>query len=256
MSEQTPSIQAAAKTSKWMITSMVIIAVIVALAIFVIISNIGARTEPAATSPSVKTAPTEQASTPEASAENTSDDASFCGLTTIEMTGTLTAAPPTTWQLLGTTYVPSVDGHGPGRIDDDGYRHCFARTPTGALLAITNYRAIPNLNSDALYEKFVRTGVAPGPGREAGLEKLKQPNTEPPQEPITFQTIAFRILSYDGNSALVETVNQTSRGYKLAWATHLVWVEGDWKLLPSDDGNDLTEPTIVTSLNGYILWSA
>ncbi|MDO5082928.1 MAG: hypothetical protein Q4D89_05950 [Arachnia propionica] len=249
------------KSSKWMIPSMVVVAAIVALAIFVIVSNLGARTEPAASTPAATTpatdaAPTSEAATPAVSESAADGGASWCGLTAVEMTGTLTQAPNSTWQLLGTTWVPAVDGHGPAVIDDDGYRHCYARTPTGALLAITNYEAIAPLRSDALYEKFVRTGVAPGPGRDAVVEKLKEPepSSESAREPESFQTVAFRILTYDGSSALVETVSQSSMGYKLAWATHLVWVEGDWKILPSDDGNDLTEPTLVRSLDGYIPW--
>ncbi|RRD04436.1 hypothetical protein EII34_10265 [Arachnia propionica] len=247
------------KPSKWMIPSMVVVAAIVVLAIFVIVSNLGARTEPAASTPAASTpatdaAPTSEAATPAASESAADSGASWCGLTAVEMTGTLTEAPNSTWTRFGTTWVPAVDGHGPAVIDDDGYRHCYARTPTGAVLALANYRAIPQQLSDALDEKFVRTGVAPGPGRDAGLEKLKQPSTETPREPESFQTVAFRILTYDGSSALVETVSQSSKGYKLAWAVHLVWVEGDWKILPSDDGNDLTEPTLVRSLDGYIPW--
>ena len=253
MSEENP------KSSKWMVASMVIVAAIVALAIFVIVSNLGARTEPAATPPASETLPAEQASTHEAPAKSTTGgEASFCGLTAVEMTGTLTKAPAATWQLLGTTYVPSVDGHGPGKIDDDGYRHCYARTPTGALLAITNYEAIPQLRSNTLDEKFIRTGVAPGLGRDAALKKLQQTATGPSEsgDRQIFQTIGFRILSYDGNSALVETASRSSRGYKLAWATHLVWAEGDWKILPSDNGGDLTEPTVINTLDGYIPWKA
>ena len=245
---------------------MVVVAAIVALAIFVIVSNLGARTEPAAskpaaTSPAGETTPATEVASPAAPtpAESSADGgASWCGLTAVEMTGTLTEAPDSTWTRFGTVFVPAVDGHGPAVIDDDGYRHCYARTPTGALLAMANYKVVPQLDSDALYEKFVRTGVAPGPGRDAGLEKLKEPepSSESAREPESFQTVAFRVLTYDGNSALVETVSQSSKGYKLAWAIHLVWVEGDWKLLVSDDGSHLTEPTLVRSLDGYIPWSA
>ncbi|RRD47668.1 hypothetical protein [Arachnia propionica] len=258
MDEQKP------KTSKWMVSSMVIVAAIVALAVFVIVSNLGARTEPAANTPTTTTpaSATSLAGEPTTSTPPTQSSAdggaSFCGLTAVEMNGTLTEAPAATWEVLGTTYVPSVDGHGPGKIDDDGYRHCYARTPTGALLAITNYEAIPQLQSDALNEKFIRTGIAPGPGRDAALEKLKHATNEPSEsgERQTFQTIGFRILSYDGNSALVETVSRSNRGYKMAWAAHLIWAEGDWKLVPSDEGEDLTEPTIISTLDGYTPWNA
>ncbi len=246
------------KSSKW-VASLVIVAAVVALAIFMIVSNLGARTgsagsTAAATSPVGGVASTSEGSASVVPKGGVDGEGSFCGLTAVEMTGTLTDAPHATWSRFGPVFVPAVDGQGPGVVDDDGYRHCYARTPTGALLALTNYKAVPQLESDALKEKAVRTGVAPGPGRDAALEKLKQPETESPRERQSFQTVAFRILSYDGDSALVETVSQSSKGYKLAWAINLVWAEGDWKILPSEDGSDLTEPTYVRTLDGYIPW--
>ena len=253
--------------SKWMISSMVVVAAIVALAIFVVVSNLGGKPAvdtSASTTPAGEVSPAGAPMTSATAAAGSSADgeASFCGLTAVEMTGTLTKAPVATWQLFGTTYVPAVDGHGPGKIDDDGYRHCYARTPTGALLAITNYEALHNPGTDAFTEKFVRTGTAPGPGREAAIEKLneklKQSATESsnPADRQTFQTIGFRILSYNGNTALVETASKSSAGYKVAWVQHLVWAEGDWKMLLADDASSLTDPTLISTLDGYIPWNA
>jgi hypothetical protein len=255
------------KQSKWMISSMVVVAAIVALAIFVVVSNLGGKPAvdtSASTTPAGEASPAGAPMTSATAAAGSSADggASFCGLTAVEMTGTLTKAPVATWQLFGITYVPAVDGHGPGKIDDDGYRHCYARTPTGALLATANYDAFDDPSTDAFTEKFIRTGIAPGPGREAAIEKLneklKQPATESsnPADRQIFQTIGFRILSYNGNTALVETASKSSAGYKVAWAHHLVWAEGDWKLLVADDGSTLTDPTLISTLDGYIPWSA
>ena len=115
------------------IAAAVAIAAIVALGLFLAVSNlVGEDPQPA---PPAAGAPTPTTATPSPASE-----ASVCGLTAVEMTETVNAAPETTWTLVGTTAAPAVDGHGPGTIDpDDGYRSCYARTPTGALVAAGNY---------------------------------------------------------------------------------------------------------------------
>lgn len=251
------------KPSKWMIPSMVVVAAIVALAIFVIVSNLGARTEPAAskpaaTSPAGETTPATEVASPAAPtpAESSADGgASWCGLTAVEMTGTLTQAPNSTWTRIGTTYVPAVDDHGPAVIDDDGYRHCYARTPTGAVLAMANYYAMSSI--EALREKNARVRVAPGPGREAAIRKRETPGTSSATKTnVTYQVVGFRVLSYDGNTAMVEGALEFSDGIKMAWIMDLAWAEGDWKIQLTDEGENLTRPTVIQTLHGYIEWKA
>lgn len=247
------------KPSKWMVSSMVIIAAIVALAIFAIVSNLGTRTEPTAdtpatTTPAVATSSAGEITTSTTPAESATDSgASFCGLTAVEMTGTLAKAPNTTWQLLGTTFAPAVDGHGPGKIDDDGYRHCYARTPTGAVVAMANYYAMASI--DKLREKNARVKVAPGLGREAAIRKLATPQA-PPTGNVTYQVAGFRVLFYDGNTAMVEAALEFSDGMKMAWIMDLVWAEGDWKAQYTDEGKTRNRPTSIQTLHGFIAWKA
>ncbi len=69
-------------------------------------------------------------------------DKSVCGLPGYEETGTLTAAPATTWTFVGTMAAPGSDQAGPGTISADGVRSCYSHTVDGAVLAVANIWAL------------------------------------------------------------------------------------------------------------------
>ena len=146
--------------SKKLIGSAVVVAAIVVLGLVLSLTNIfGGETEPTANpsapSPSTATATATQ------TAQN---EASVCGLEAVELSGTVTTAPTATWALVGTTAAPSIEGQGPGKIDGDGFRSCYARTPTGALVAAANYAAIGSYAP--LRARFYDEATVPGdPGR-------------------------------------------------------------------------------------------
>ena len=150
--------------SKKFIASAVVVAAIVVLGLVLSLTNLlGGKTEPTNTSaPSPSTTAT-------ASSSATPSDASVCGLTPVEMSGTVSTAPTATWALVGTTAAPSIKGQGPGKVEEDGYRSCYARTPTGALLAAANYTALGSYGP--LRKKFYEEATVPGPGRDALLRK-------------------------------------------------------------------------------------
>ena len=69
-------------------------------------------------------------------------DTSVCGLPDVALSGSLEKAPSAKWSLVGTIAAPTVDGQGPGRVDADGFRSCFAHTPSGAVVAAANIAAL------------------------------------------------------------------------------------------------------------------
>ena len=99
--------------SKKFIASAVVVAAIVVLGLVLSLTNLlGGKTEPTNTSaPSPSTTAT-------ASNSATPSDASVCGLTPVEMTGTVATAPAATWALVGTTAAPSIKGQGPGKVEE------------------------------------------------------------------------------------------------------------------------------------------
>ena len=226
------------------IAAAVAIAAIVALGLFLAVSNLlGGDPQPA---PPATGAPTPTTATPSPASE-----ASVCGLTAVEMTGTVNAAPKTTWTLVGTTAAPAVDGHGPGTIDpDDGYLSCYARTPTGALVAAGNYSAIGSYAP--LRQRFYEDAIVPGVGQDAVLSK---PIEGASDGGVRVQIAGFRVLRYDGNQADVDLAFLTSKGAIGAMVVNLQWSGGDWKIRLAADGSELSPAVQLPSLAGYIPWA-
>lgn len=232
--------------SKKFIGSAVVVAAIVVLGLVLSLTNLfGGKTEPTP-SPSAPSPSASGTSTPSA----TVNEASVCGLSDVQMTGTVTTAPAATWALVGTTAAPAIKGQGPGKVEEDGYRSCYARTPTGALLAAANYSAIGSYAP--LRKKFYDQATVPGPGRDA---LLKKPITGAGDSGTRVQIAGFRVLRYDGKQADVDIAFRTSNGAVGAVVLNLQWSGGDWKLRVADDGGDLSPAVQLPSLSGYTAWS-
>lgn len=231
--------------SKKFIGSAVVVAAIVVLGLVLSLTNLfGGKTEP------TPTASAPSASTPATTAPTTTSDASVCGLDAVEMSGTVTTAPTATWALVGTTAAPSIKGQGPGKVDEDGYRSCYARTPTGALLAAANYSALGSYAP--VRKKFYEQATVPGPGRDA---LLKKPITGAGDGGTRVQIAGFRVLRYDGKQADVDIAFRTSNGAIAGMVFNLQWSGGDWKIRVADDGTELSPVVQLPSLSGYTLWS-
>lgn len=181
---------------------------------------------------------------------STSGQASVCGLPGVELSGTLDSAPAAQWTLVGTTAAPAVDGAGPGVIDADGFRSCYARTPTGALVAAANYAALGSY--PPVRERFDRDATVPGPGRDALLAKpapTRAPST------VRVQIVGFRVLRYTGDQADIDLAVRSSSGAVAGVALPLRWAQGDWKIPVADDGSDLATYTQLSDVSGYIPWA-
>ena len=198
-------------------------------------------TAPTSSAPTVTAAPTESPSAP--------GGESVCGLDAVELDGTLTAAPDTEWELVGTTAAPSVQNHGPGEVEEDGFRYCFAHTPEGALLAAANFGAMAS--DPALSVAAREHYVAPGPGRDAAV-------SGPPatgDSGISVQIAGFRMASYANDEATVDLAIRASNGALASQVVDLVWLDGDWKVEAAADGQSAARMTQIPDLTGYILWS-
>ena len=184
-------------------------------------------------------------------ATDTAQQPSVCGLPDVQLSGTVDKAPAAQWSLLGTTAAPAVEGQGPGRIEDDGFRSCFAHTPTGAVVAAANLAAMGSYAP--LRPRFNREAIAPGPGRDAVLAKpLPQGGTDG----VRLQLAGFRLLRYTGAQADLDLALLASTGQLFGATLFLEWAEGDWKARMADDGSDLSSISPINSLNGYVAWSA
>ncbi|WP_434161440.1 hypothetical protein [Clavibacter michiganensis] len=189
-------------------------------------------------------------SSPAATPQVAASDKSACGLPGYEETGTLSAAPATSWTFVGTMAAPGSEQAGPGTIGSDGVRSCYAHTVDGAVLAVANIWA---MGSDARLSKLALDKMtAPGPGRDAAIAaNIPKSNTG-----LSVQIVGVKVLSYDGRDATVDVAFRTSTGQLYSFPAPVTWVDGDWKSVLTDDGQPPLRPTALQSLGGYIPWEA
>ena len=216
-----------------------VVAVIVALGAVLTITGVfgggDPATPPAAAAPSPTADPT----------------GSVCGLTDVALSGTVDDAPAAQWALVGTIAAPSVPGQGPGLVDDDGFRSCFAHTPTGAVVAAANLAALGSY--PPVRARFNEQALAPGAGRDAVLAK---PAAQGASDGPRLELVGFQLLRYTGQQADVDLALRTSTGSLLGATVYLTWAEGDWKVRLADDGSDLSSVSPISSLDAYVPWSA
>jgi hypothetical protein len=190
-----------------------------------------------------------------AGATESSDAAgtSVCGLPPTLDTA-LGAAPKSKWELVGKMAAPTDPKTiGPGVTDEDGFRSCFANSPTGALYAAANMIALgssPAQDELKLADKL----LVPGPGRDAALKEAMA-RTSTPGSGETAQISGFLIKSYSPSEADVDLAIKLPNGALAHSVLSLRWVAGDWKVKASDDGQIFTGIAQLSDLSGFILWS-
>lgn len=223
------------------IVAAIVVGVIVLAAIIVLVTSLtrGGHDTPPQTS-----------TTPSSSAEPSADAAaaSVCGLPSFETENTLTSAPETNWELVGTVAAPTDStGAGPGVIDDDGFRSCYAHTAKGALYAASNMLA---MGSDARLQPLLAEKLAvPGPGRDAALDAPASDTR------IRYQIAGYKITSYGKNQATVDLAVNVSSGQLASVPFLLQWSGGDWKAVLTDDGQPPLASAPLQNLGGYTPWS-
>ena len=218
-------------------------AIALAAVVAITAAIIGGGETPAA-SPSATPSPTEPVIA--------ADDESVCGLLGFESESTLTAAPTTTWELVGTVAAPTdPEGSGPGDIDDDGFRSCYAHTAEGALYFAVNYLAI---GTDATLRGRLPELVEEGAGRDALTAAIA---SSPGDEASTQrgQIAGFKVGAYSADAATIDLALNYSDGRLISAPLKLTWQDGDWKMVLSETGQMPLAPGTLESLGGYIPWA-
>lgn len=235
-------------SSRRFVIAAIVVALILAMGAGVVLSNLLSRSDAQADPPAVPGGGPSAATTPTPSPSMTLTP-SICGLAAVELSGSVTKAPEAEWSLVGTTAAPSTQTVGPGIVEPDGYRRCFAHTPEGAVVAAANLLALGS--TQAVFEKVVLNSVAAGPGQKALAAQGPASDGG-----VRIQIVGFRLLTYDaGQTATVDIAIRTSRGALAGQVYDLVWEDGDWKMRVSDDGSLLTPMAQIPDLGGYIPWS-
>lgn len=175
---------------------------------------------------------------------------SVCGLPSSKETA-LGTAPKSKWDLLGTMAVPSDPSTvGPGKVDTDGLRSCFAQSPTGALYATANIWA----SSFNGYAKQVYLELAAdSPSRDKAVQAINAGKDVGGGTSPKVQIAGFIIHSYAPEAAVVELALKSADGGYGALSTSLLWEDGDWKLdIPPAGGGAVRQ---ISDLSSFIPWA-
>lgn len=182
-----------------------------------------------------------------------------CNFPTAPGTDVSTVIPAdVTWNLTGGTMAtPSAPSAGPLRSGPGGMGQCFARTPSGALLAISNLiSALNNKNLDM--NLVVSDRVSHSTGYEALNQRVQQwaATDHPDAQGIVRQIAGFRLLSFSADNVVIEIVQRNtsgaSAGVMASILYTLTWEADDWKLVPPIDGEDLLSLPVPTLYTPYI----
>lgn len=232
-------------TSRRFILAAVIVGIVLLCAVVLVVSSvIGSQAKPTA-------GPTGHPTSSPSSSSTSEADRSICGLPGFQKSGTLTQAPNSKWELVGTVAAPTdPKGSGPGNVESSGFRSCYAHTPTGAVYAAANIIA---MGSDSTLRHEVSDKlVVPGPGRDAALAAGSSSTSD---TTVRYQIAGFRLLSYDGAQAKVDIAVNSATGQLVSFVENLKWSDGDWKVALDNSGNMPIPPSPLQSLGGYIPWS-
>jgi hypothetical protein len=176
---------------------------------------------------------------------------SVCGLPSSTETA-LGAAPKSKWELVGKIAAPTdPKTFGPGVTDEDGFRSCFAKSPTGALFAAANLLAMGSSGNPVLSQKATDKLLMPGPGRDIARADSSSTSTSN----TTIQFRGFVIKNYSPSVANVDLAFQTDKGVLGHTVLPMQWMDGDWKLAIADSGQLVNEIAQLRDLSGFIAWS-
>jgi hypothetical protein len=179
---------------------------------------------------------------------------SICGLPSSTETA-LGTAPKSKWELVGKMAVPiDPKTSGPGVTDEDGFRSCFANSPTGALYAAVNVGALGSAGSPQLEVKLADKLLVPGMGRDAAMKEAASSSVSSGSD-TTIQVKGFSIKSYTASEANVDLAFETNKGVLVHTVLSMRWMDGDWKVKPADDGVTFSDVSQLSDLSGFILWS-
>ncbi|QCU79701.1 hypothetical protein E7744_15405 (plasmid) [Citricoccus sp. SGAir0253] len=202
--------------------------------------------------PASSQTPTPPTATPAASPEaELSGGDSVCGLDGVATTGTAETPPQVEWTTVGNFPVPGSDKVGPGETTEDGLRTCYQRTPEGALVAAVNYLGA---GTDArLVGPVSEYAPAEGPGRKAAIESAREHSGA---GSVRAQVVGYQVLNYDGTAAKIDLALQAETGKYSSFVYDLIWEDGDWRIVLTDEGTAPTQPSQIVGLDRYVQWGA
>lgn len=155
------------------------------------------------------------------------------------------------WEVSRRVVAPRSSAYGPAKTDPDGFRRCFAHSPTGAVYAA--YNVIAALADQTKAVPTAGKLMLPGRDTDALLKQLKTEPAEAGSEPT--QLAGYRVVDASRDRATIMLALPVQTEYMSATIT-LTWYAGDWRLVPPVNGNPVGAPySQHRDLDGFVAWS-
>jgi len=187
--------------------------------------------------------------TPSASKPLDSNYDSACGLKGGTTTVPRDSLPDVTWRNVSGWYLPSSTVAGPGTQTGDGPWSCFARTPTGAILA--GYTIAIRLGIAPQFNAVVTQQTVPGVGQAALLKQ------GPPKVAVAGAAVpkGFLVDSYTNDDATVTYYLSYPNVGEFTCSSHVQWFPGstDW-LLRLESNGDVFSGCVKGAPGRYVPW--
>ncbi|MFI5710431.1 hypothetical protein [Kribbella sp. NPDC051620] len=178
--------------------------------------------------------------------------ASSCGLTDGDQ-ATPSSQPPKAdlWEVSRRVVVPRSSAYGPGKTDSDGFRRCFAHSPTGAVYAA--YNVIAALADQTKIIPTATKLMVPGRNTDLLLQEVRKETPDTASTPA--QVAGYRIVDADRDRVTIMLAMPVQTEFMSATFT-LTWHAGDWRLVPPPNAGDVGAPySQHHNLNDFVEWS-
>lgn len=175
-----------------------------------------------------------------------------CGVPDGDQTSPSDKAPTADgWEVSRRAVVPRSSAYGPAKTDADGFRHCFAHSPTGAVYAA--YNVIAALADQSKAAGTVGKLMVAGRDTDALLREVRKETADTTSSPP--QIAGYRVVDASRDRVTVMLAMPVQTEYMSATFT-LTWQAGDWRLVPPSDGGSVGTPYAQhRTLNDFVAWS-
>jgi hypothetical protein len=188
--------------------------------------------------------------TPGGAATTIPDRSGRCALPDGDQEIPLTPPSDTRWEVFRRMVVPRSDQIGPAKVDGDGFRHCFAHSPTGAVFAA--YSAVAAFADGRQAGTTAAKLLLPGEDAERMLAELEADSASGEDTPS--QLAGFRIIDASQDRATIALAMRVQDSFVSATLT-VVWHDSDWRVLPPRPGQKFGAPFAQQSdLSGFVPW--
>lgn len=155
------------------------------------------------------------------------------------------------WEVTSRIVVPRSSVYGPAKTDADGFRRCFAHSPTGAVYAA--YSAYAAMADQDKVVATARKLMVPGPETDALIRELQaDKSTSGYTVP---QVAGYHVIDAGPDRVSLMLATSVDAAYMSITLT-LVWHDGDWRLQPPAAGEPVGAPFAQhRDLSDFVAWS-